>query len=55
MNEIKAANVRSWQNMLMKEGYSQTYLKTINNQLSAIFNHAVQLYDLQSNPCRKVN
>lgn len=53
MNEITAVNIRSWQNMLMKEGYSPTYLKTINNQLSAIFNHAVQLYDLQYNPCRK--
>ena len=37
----------------MKKGYSQTYLKTVNNQLSAIFNYAVKYYDLRDNPCRK--
>lgn len=51
MNDIKAADIRKWQNKLMKEGYSQTYLKTINNQLSAIFNYAVKYYDLPKNPC----
>ena len=34
-------------------GYSPTYLKTINNQLSAIFNYAIRYYDLKSNPCAK--
>ena len=53
MNEIKASDVRAWQNALMKKGYSQTYLKTVNNQLSAIFNYAVKYYDLRDNPCRK--
>ena len=43
MNEIKASDVRAWQNALMKKGYSQTYLKTVNNQLSAIFNYAVNI------------
>lgn len=53
MNEIKALDVRAWQNALMKKGYSQTNLKTVNNQLSAIFNYAVKYYDLRDNPCRK--
>lgn len=53
MNEIKASDVRAWQNALMKKGYSETYLKTVNNQLSAIFNYAVRYYDLIDNPCRK--
>ena len=53
MNEITVADIRAWQNMLMEKGYSQTYLKTINNQLSAIFNFAVRYYELSSNPCRK--
>lgn len=53
MNEITAVNIRSWQNLMMKKEYSQTYLKTLNNQLSAIFNHAVRLYGLKYNPCRK--
>ena len=35
------------------EGYSQVYLKTIHNQLSTILNHAVNFYDLKSNPPRK--
>ena len=34
--------------------YSQTYLKTLHNQLSAIFNHAVRFYDLRANPASKV-
>lgn len=36
-----------------EKGYSQTYLKTVNNQLLAIFNYAVKYYDLWDNPCRK--
>ena len=36
-----------------KKPYSQTYLKTVHNQLSAIFNHAVRHYDLRSNPAAK--
>ena len=53
VNEIKASDVRRWQNQLMnsKEGYSKTYLKTINNQLSCIINYAKRFYDLNTNPC----
>ena len=53
VNDITAADIRPWQNELIKKGYSPTYLKTINNQLSAIFNYAVRYYDLKSNPCAK--
>ena len=53
VNDITAADIRQWQNELIKMGYSPTYLKTINNQLSAIFNYAVRYYDLKSNPCAK--
>lgn len=53
VNSITAADVRKWQNTLMKRGYSKTYLKTINNQLSAIFNYASRYYDYDNNPCRK--
>ena len=53
VNDITAADIRQWQNELIKIGYSPTYLKTINNQLSAIFNYAVRYYDLKSNPCVK--
>ena len=53
VNDITAADIRQWQNELIKMGYSPTYLKTINNQLSAIFNYEVRYYDLKSNPCAK--
>ena len=53
VNNITAADIRQWQNELIKMGYSPTYLKTINNQLSAIFNYAIRYYDLKSNPCAK--
>ena len=46
--------IRKWQNELLThpENYSETYLKTLNNQLSAIFNFATKYYKLQSNPVR---
>jgi len=59
MCDIKPRDVVEWQNTLIKTGnengepYSPVYLKTIHNQLSAIFNHAVKFYDLPSNPARK--
>ena len=59
LQEIKPSDIRQWQNNMMNyrnkqgEGYSQVYLKTIHNQLSAILNHAVNFYDLKSNPARK--
>ena len=59
MSEITAADVLKWQNQMINyrsekgSGYSQTYLRTIQNQLSAIFNHAVRLYGLHSNPVRQ--
>ena len=53
MDEITAVTIRKWQNKLLQEGYKETYLKTVNNQLSAMFNYAVNYYGLKSNPCRK--
>ena len=53
VNEIRAADIRKWQNYLLesKRGYSKTYLKNINNQLSAIINFARKYYNLETNPC----
>ena len=53
INEIKASDVRRWQNQLMNspKGYSKTYLKTINNQLTCMINYAKRFYDLNTNPC----
>lgn len=59
LNEIKPTDVRHWQNELTSyrdengNPYSQTYLKTIQNQLTAIFNYAVKYYGLKENPCHK--
>ena len=59
ISEITTRDVIAWQNELLayrdekKQPYSQTYLKTVHNQLSAIFNHAVRYYDLRSNPASK--
>ena len=53
MNEITVADVRTWQNHLIQQGYAPTYLRTIHNHLSTIFNFAVRYYNLQENPCAK--
>ncbi len=59
LSEITAKDIIDWQNEMRtlkdKNGklYSATYLKTIHNQLSAIFNHAVRYYDLRLNPAAK--
>ena len=59
MNEIRPADVIAWQNKMLAHkdekgnAYSETYLKTVHNQLSAIFNHAVRYYELKSNPASK--
>ena len=56
ISEISTKEVIAWQNEMLayrdekKKPYSQTYLKTLHNQLSAIFNHAVRYYELRSNP-----
>lgn len=58
--DITALDVTNWHNQLLKPkqdggmGLSKLYLKTIHNQLSALFNYAVRIYDLKSNPARKV-
>lgn len=56
--DIDTIKIRKWQNELLgyrdEDGkpYSATYLKSVNNQLSAILNYAVSHYGLQENPCR---
>lgn len=53
IQDIKAITIREWQTELMNKNYSETYLKTINNQITAIFNYAVKFYGLKENPCHK--
>ena len=59
LNQIKPTDIRRWQNGLTSyrdekgKPYSQTYLRSINNQITAIFNYAVKFYGLKENPCHK--
>lgn len=60
MNEIDASLVLRWQNWLRTEcrtpsgkRLSATYIRTINNQLSALINHACIYYGLEQNPLRQ--
>lgn len=56
--EIDTIKIRKWQNELIsyrdedRKPFSQTYLKTVNNQLSALMNYAVSHYWLAYNPCK---
>ena len=56
MRDIRATDIIQWQNELLNardedgNAYSPTYLRTIQNQLSAIFNHARRFYSLPVNP-----
>lgn len=60
MCEIQPKEIISWQNEMINyknangKAYSPVYLKTLHNQLSAIFNHAVKYYGLPLNPAAKV-
>ena len=52
--EIQAKDIIAWQNEMLKgkdkngKPYSPVYLKTLHNQLSAVFNHAVKYYGLHA-------
>ena len=60
VNEIDAVTIRNWQNIVMAainprtgKKYADTYIRSINSRLSAIFNYAVKFYHLEINPCRE--
>ena len=59
LSKITPQQIITWQNELLNyrdaqgKPYSPVYLRTIQNQLSAIFNHAVRYYRLRENPCKK--
>lgn len=52
MNAITPRLIRHWQTKLLSQGYSETYLKTIDMHLSSVFKYANKYYDLE-NPCAK--
>ena len=54
MNEIKPADVIQWQNTIREKNLSKTYERMIQNQITALFNHASKIYGLADNPCKRV-
>lgn len=56
MCDIHSKEILAWQSEMLRyqdesgKPYSPVYLKTVHNQLSAIFNHAVKHYNLRVNP-----
>ena len=61
MCDVRPIDVIRWQNELTEhrdadgKPWAPTYLRTVNNQLNAIFNHAERYYGLTDNPVRRVN
>ena len=57
--DITSKEIMDWQNSLLKakgengKKLSETYIRTVENQLSAILNHAVRHYGLPANPLQK--
>lgn len=61
INQISELDVLNWQTWVQQKGfdkfkgvgYAPTYLKSINNELSAMMNYAVRYYRLPYNPCER--
>ena len=51
INEITPADIRTWQNEQIKQGFSDAYLRRIQNTVVTIFNYAMKYYNLPKNPC----
>lgn len=54
MSEVTASHIIQWQDEMQTKGFSESYLRMIQNQLTSLFTHASNIYDLISNPCKKV-
>lgn len=58
---VQPVDIIKWQNSLTEHvdaagnHYKPTYLRTLNNQLNAIFNHAERYYGLKDNPMKRVD
>lgn len=54
MNSITPSDIIQWQNEIRAKGFSQTYLRMIQNQITALFTHASNIYNLANNPCKRI-
>lgn len=53
INKITPKDIRAWQNELIGKEYSNSYLDRIQNMMTALFNYAVDYFNLSENPCHK--
>lgn len=54
MDSITPADIIQWQNSIRSLGFKETYNRMLQNQMTALFNHAAKIYGLKDNPCSKV-
>lgn len=59
VEDITPVLIRTWQAKMLRmkkedgKPYSKTYMRTLNNQISAMFNYAVKFHGLSYNPVRR--
>lgn len=59
LSDITPGDVMRWQSLMLKwrgkdgKGYSEMYLRTVDNVLASLFNHAVRYYGLNANPAHQ--
>ena len=54
IDSITPSDIIQWQNMIRSQGFKETYQRMIQNQMTALFTHAYNIYGLSTNPCKKV-
>lgn len=53
INKITPKYIRAWQNEMIAKDYSNSYLDRMQNMITALFNYAVDYFNLSENPCHK--
>lgn len=53
ISDISTSDINDWHRELKKKNYEPTYLRTIRNQISAIFNYAIDTHNHNYNPVKK--
>lgn len=53
INKITPKEIRAWQNELIGKDYSNSYLDRIQHMITALFNYAMDYFNLSENPCHK--
>ena len=50
INKITPKDIRAWQNEMIAKDYSNSYLDRMQNMITALFNYAVDYFNLAENP-----